>query len=132
VLIALDTNIIIYLIEQTPGWGPRATARINALRASGDRIAVSDLVRLECRVKPMATNDLLTLADFDKFFATADLLLPLTTAVCDRATTIRARYRFKLGDALNLAAAVEAHCDTFLTNDGRLSRFPDITVEVLP
>jgi hypothetical protein len=30
------------------------------------------------------------------------------------------------------AAAAEAACDRFLTNDTRLSSFPDITVEVLP
>ena len=33
---------------------------------------------------------------------------------------------------LQLATAVEHGCDRFLTNDTRLSRFPDITVEVLP
>jgi len=34
-------------------------------------------------------------------------------------------------DALNLAAAIECGCSVFLTNDTRLSRFPDIAVEVL-
>jgi predicted nucleic acid-binding protein len=37
-----------------------------------------------------------------------------------------------LADSLHLAAAVEGGCDRFLTNDARLSRFPDIPVEVLP
>jgi len=41
-------------------------------------------------------------------------------------------HKFKLGDSIHLAAAVEAGCDRFLTNDTRLSKFPDITVEVLP
>jgi predicted nucleic acid-binding protein len=133
VLIYLDTNIVIYLIEQPPGWGARATTRVTAIRTQGDRMAVSDLVRLECRVKPIRTGDAPTLGDYDTFFTSADVqVLTLTTAVCDRATHIRARYRYKLADALNLAAAVEGSCDVFLTNDLRLSGFPDITVEVLP
>jgi predicted nucleic acid-binding protein len=56
----------------------------------------------------------------------------LTTAVVDRATVIRGRYRFKTPDALHLAAAIEAGCQTFLTNDARLGGFPDLTVEALP
>jgi len=52
--------------------------------------------------------------------------------VFDRATVIRATNNFKLADSLHLAAAVEAGCDRFLTNDNRLSVFTDIAVEVLP
>jgi len=133
VLIYLDTNIVIYLVEQTPGWGARASTRIAAVRARHDRMIVSDLVRLESRVKPVSLGDALSLADFDSFFGSQDVqVVSLTTFVCDRATEIRARYRYKLADAMNLAAAVESGCDVFLTNDMRLSRFPNIAVEVLP
>jgi hypothetical protein len=37
-----------------------------------------------------------------------------------------------LADSLHLTGAVEAGCNRFLTNDRRLSAFPDVTVEVLP
>ena len=133
-LIYLDTNVVIYLIEQTsPQWGARASARIAAARANQDRFAVSDLTRLECRVGPIAANDSITLGQFDTFFQSAEVqVLLLTTAVCDRATIIRARHRYRTPDALNLAAAVDAGCDIFLTNDLRLRAFSDITVEALP
>lgn len=39
---------------------------------------------------------------------------------------------YSLADSLHLAAAVEAGCDRFLTNDQRLAAFPDMTVELLP
>ncbi len=132
-LIYVDANIVIYLIEAKPTWGPKAAARIAILLAASDTMAVSDLTRLECRLLPLANNDLSTLGQFDAFFAAPDVrILPLPTAVYDRATMIRARYRFKLADSLHLACAVEAGCDRFLTNDVRLSSFPEITVEVLP
>jgi predicted nucleic acid-binding protein len=133
VLIYLDANIVIYLIEQPAGWGPRAKTRIDALRANGDKMAVSDLTRLECRVQPLATNNTARLAQFSAFFISSDVqVFSLPAAVFDRATEVRAQYRFKLGDSLHLACAVEAGCDRFLTNDVRLSAFSDIPVEVLP
>jgi uncharacterized protein len=132
VLIYLDSNIIIYLLEQPAPFGPRASARVEAMVQAGDGIVVSDLSRLECRSNVIAAGDQVTLAQYDEFFAqAAERVMALTTAVCDRATEIRGRYRFKIPDALHLAAAVEADCQVFLTNDARLNRFSDLTVEVL-
>src|SRR5436309_1245844 len=133
VLIYLDSAIVIYAVENPTGFGPQARARLAAARAAGDELAVSDLTRLECRVHPMGRGDAQLLAEFDAFFAAPDVLrVPITTAVFDRATPIRAVHNYKLGDALHLATAVEGGCGVFLTNDHRLSGFPDIPVEVLP
>ena len=55
----------------------------------------------------------------------------MPSAVYERATEIRAHHNFKLGDSLHLAAAIERGCQKFLTNDARLSRFPDLVVQVL-
>jgi uncharacterized protein len=111
----------------------RATRRLAALASAGDEIAVSDVVRLECRVKHVRTGNTAQLAVFDAFFAKPDVrMIAITTPVFDRATLIRATHNFKLGDALNLAAAVIGGCDRFLTNDARLSSVTDIAVEVLP
>jgi uncharacterized protein len=132
-LLYLDANVVIYLIEQPANLGLRATARIGVIRANQDQMAVSDLTRLECRVRPLALGDTVTLVQFDALFISPDVrVVPLSTAVFDRATLIRARHRYKTADAIHLAAAVEAGCNVFLTNDTRLSAFPDITVEVLP
>ncbi len=73
------------------------------------------------------------LAGIDAFFIRPDVRhVPITTAVFDRATLIRAVHNFTLGDSLHLAAATESHCDRFLTNDARLSAFTATAVEVLP
>jgi predicted nucleic acid-binding protein len=132
-LISCDSVILIYYLDTTGPFQLRAANRLAALRAAGDRLAVSDLTRLECRVKPIRLGDLPVLARFDAFFLLPDVrLLPLTTAVYDRATNIRARHGFRTVDAIHLAAAVEHACDAFLTHDLRLSSFPDLPVEVLP
>jgi predicted nucleic acid-binding protein len=132
-LIYCDSVVLIYFYDGKANFRARATARIAHLLAAGDQIAVSDLCRLECRVKPLRFGDSAALAQYDAFFARPDVrLVPITTATFDRATLIRAAQNYKLADALHLAAAVEARCDRFLTNDTRLSAFPDIPVEVLP
>jgi predicted nucleic acid-binding protein len=70
---------------------------------------------------------------FDGFFDLPDVrLAPLTSAVYDRATVIRAKHGIKTLDAIHLAAAVEGGGGLFLTNDIRLSSLSDMTVEVLP
>ena len=128
-----DSVIAIYYFEGAPPFKARATARLAALWSAGDSLVISGLVRLECRMLPIRLANAVRLAEYDSLFAQANVMLvPITTAVFDRATHIRATYNFKLGDSLHLAAAVEAGCDRFLTNDRRLSAFTDIPVEVLP
>lgn len=133
-IVCLDADCIIYFVEQNPVWGPRVTARLAALRAVGDEIAVSDLARTECLAKPLATGDVAVVADYQAFFTDPDIrFLPLTAMVCERAARIRAASSFKLKvpDCLHLAAAVEHGCGLFLTHDALLNQCQDITVEVL-
>jgi hypothetical protein len=40
-MVFLDASTVIYLIEQPPLWGSKVTARIAALLASGEHLAVS-------------------------------------------------------------------------------------------
>jgi predicted nucleic acid-binding protein len=133
VIVFLDTNIVIYLVQNPPVFGPRASAHLLALRGAGHSFAVSDLVRLECRMLPIRHSDLVLLSQYDTFFAAPHVqVLALTKSVCDRATVLRATYNFKTPDALQLGAAIVHGSDCFLTNDTRLSACLDIPVVVLP
>jgi predicted nucleic acid-binding protein len=125
----LDTSPVIYTIEQVPGY---ATAVDDKLSAPGVMLVASDLTRMECRVKPLRDGNTDLLKDYDEFFQNAVAeIIPLTREVIDRATEIRAQYGFKTPDAIHLAAAVVSGCDAFFTNDHRLDRFSDITIEVV-
>jgi uncharacterized protein len=129
----LDTVICIYAVEGVPTFQAKARARLVTLRAAGDQPAISDLTWLECRVKPIRLGDAVGLVEMEAFLTASDVVrVPLPTAVYERACRIRAVYKYNLADALHLAAAVESGCRLFLTNDHRLSGFPDIIVEHLP
>ena len=122
-----DSVATIYFVEGIEPWFSRIAAK---LAATGGRIVSSDLVRMECRVKPLRLGDSHLLADFDAVFASSEFV-PITATVFDRAAHIRATHGFKTPDSIHLAAATESGCDAFLTNDVQLTRFPDLTVEVV-
>jgi len=57
--------------------------------------------------------------------------VPINAEVADQAAHLRARYNLRLPDALQVATAVYAGCDAFLTNDTQLQRVQDLRVNVL-
>ena len=125
----LDAAPVIYAVEQVAPFFPVVDARLST---SGTVRVASDLTRMECRVKPVREGNANLLKDYDDFFAYAVVeIVALSREVMDRATEIRARYGFTTPDAVHLAAAVVTSCDVFLTNDHRLDRFPDISIEVV-
>jgi predicted nucleic acid-binding protein len=133
-IVCLDADCVIYLVEQNPVWGPRVTARLAALRAAGNEIAVSDLARTECLARPLAQGNSAVIADYQAFFGDPAIRsLPLTAAVCERAARLRAAsdFRLKVPDCLHLAAAIENGCGLFLSHDDQLRQCTAIQVEIL-
>ncbi len=129
-IVYLDTNVVIYVVEQNPVFGPKARTRLATTRAADDTLTISDLTRMECLVGPLKSGDAAVAADFHAFFGVTNVVA-ITAAVCDLAARTRATHNFKPMDALQLAAAVEHGANVFLTADGRLSSFLGLTVEVL-
>jgi hypothetical protein len=96
-LIYCDSVILIYYFEGAPSFQARATTRLAAMWTAGDGVVTSDLVRLECRMLPIRLGDAVRLADYDSFFAQANVQqAPITRAVFDRATLIGAAHNLKL------------------------------------
>jgi predicted nucleic acid-binding protein len=52
-------------------------------------------------------------------------------AVAESAAELRARYNLSLTDAFQIAAALSAGCDAFLSNDTALKRVTEFRVLVL-
>lgn len=110
-VIYCDSVILMYFFDHVGSFQLRAANRLAAMATAGDRIAISDLVRLEYRIMPLKNADSTKLAVFDAFCAKPEILtVPITSAVFDRAARLRAAHRFKPGDAIHIAAAIEAGC----------------------
>jgi uncharacterized protein len=127
VRVYLDAAPVIYTVEQVPLYAAAVDAQLSA---HGVVRVASDLTRMECRVKPLREGNADLLKDFDGYFEGAVIeIVALSREVIDHATEIRAQYGLT-SNAIHLAAAVASGCDVFLTNDHRLNRFTDITIEI--
>ena len=131
-VIYADANVIIRLIEGDAAARAPFEARLLPLRGAGRFLLTSQLSRLECRTKPRRVGDAALLLLYDAFFSSIEVdVVPLTIAVVDKATELRATLNLKTPDALHLATAVVSGATTFLTGDKALARCTALAVEIL-
>jgi predicted nucleic acid-binding protein len=121
-ILFLDACILIYRYEGEASLVARVEETLSRLRRA-DRdaqLAVSDLSRLECRVRPLREGRRDLVVSYDRFFAAAGLtVIPLSRAVVDLATVIRARSGLRTPDALQAACCLSlGQPARFVTNDG--------------
>jgi uncharacterized protein len=117
-LIYLDTCLVIYAIENHPQFASSVLLAMAAQPA--DAFAVSPLVKLECLVKPIKTNDIGMQRRYERGLGEF-VQLALPEAVFLDAAQLRARFNLKTPDALHLACAQHHGCTAIWTNDERLS-----------
>ncbi len=128
----LDIEVVIYLIEGAKELVDTVLSYLQGTKTGQDVILISDITRLECRVKPLREKNEMLLKCYDDFFESKEVVkVEISPMVWDLATTIRAQYNYRVPDALHLASAVAYKSNIFLTNDLRLKDFPDIDVKVL-
>ncbi|TSA37785.1 MAG: PIN domain-containing protein [Methylococcaceae bacterium] len=117
--IYIDACIAIYLIENHHEYGQLLERQFDAAINKGHEICISPLVKLECVVKPLKTNDLNLLDSFNVFF-NQTTILSIPESIYMTAAELRASYNLKTPDALHIAIASFHGCDELWTNDNRL------------
>jgi predicted nucleic acid-binding protein len=129
VRLCVDTAPVIYSVQQVAPFAQKVDKR---LATPGLNIVTSNLTRMECLVLPIRNGDKALIQDFETWLSLqVDETVPFTESAFRRAAEIRAGFNFRTPDALHLAVALEGGCTAFFTNDARLSRFPDLTVELV-
>lgn len=119
--IFLDACAIIYWVEARNPWYQHLQFCLNSLKKEyGDlHLAVSDLSRLECLVKPLRNQQTETVSLYEQFFQHPQLhIQSLTPSVIEEALKLRVEYSIKTPDALQAASALIWRNDCiFLTAD---------------
>ena len=130
----IDTAPIIYYIEAHPQFGPLSKKIFDAF-LSGRIIAYSSVVTLtEVLPKPIEAGDEKLARRFSDFLERGKNLglLEITATIAKQAGKLRGHYPIlRALDAVQLAAALDAGADAFLTNDKKLQRVKEIKVLVL-
>jgi predicted nucleic acid-binding protein len=130
----LDACSIIYLLESHQQQGQETRLLITQALQNKTQLIVSRLSLLECRVLPLKEKNTSLLESYNRFFQLPSVqIIELTADVINIATDIRANYSQSLRtpDALQLACALSANADQFLTGDKKLSFIQEIDVIVV-
>ena len=131
--LGLDTSPFIYFMEWHPVHGPVAEEVFRRIDSGSLQGCTSVVTLTEVLVKPKQLGQHNLEQSYRNFLLRSRhlTLAPIDTVLAERAADLRARYSVRTPDAFQLAAALVAGCQAFLTNDGGLCRVQDLQVLVL-
>lgn len=126
----LDTAPIIYFIEEHPQFLAVVAPLMRAI-GRGECRAVSTLITLvEVLTKPLALEQYEIAGRYRDLLTNSPglSLVPLDPRIAEHAARIRASHGYRLPDAIQLASAVAAGAEAFVTNDVGLKAFKELPV----
>jgi predicted nucleic acid-binding protein len=128
--LALDTAVFIYFIEEHPDFLPLIAPLFEQTDRGERELVTSAVTLLEVLVVPYRAGDL-TLAERYEALLTGSRglhLVDLDLTQLRAAAQLRAVYRVRTPDALQLAAALSHGCTAFVTNDRDLPDMPGLRI----
>jgi len=132
--IFIDTAPFIYFIEAHNQFGPLTReifASINALKIKG---ITSVLTLTELLPKPVSIGNNELAGIFSEYLRRGNNLelIAISADIAEEAGILRGKHQFlRTIDALQIAAAIHAKADIFLTNDKGLKKINEIDIIIL-
>jgi predicted nucleic acid-binding protein len=130
--LGIDTAPVIYFVEAEPRYAALVAAVFDLLGST--LLGITPVITLgEALVHLFASGDVRLQTAYRSFLLRSAGLetRPIDSIIVERAAALRAHYRVHLTDALQIAVALEAGCEAFLTNDRTLKRVTELRVLVL-
>jgi len=129
--IGLDTNVLIYYIEEHPVFMEKIEFFINKIE-DGEAIGITSYVTLlELLVKPIREGRLDLVNQYRTILSARLEMVPLDETISLKAAGLRAKYGFRTPDAIQLASVIHKKGDVFITNDSGLKKIKEIKVLTL-
>ena len=121
--IFFDTNLFIYLLEDSGARGAKVSGILERISGRRDELLTSTLTLAEVLVKPLSVGDIVWADRYERLLNTPGVsLLAFDRASARIYAQLRQDKTLKPSDAIQLSCAANAKCDLFITNDERLSR----------
>jgi predicted nucleic acid-binding protein len=121
--IFFDTNLFIYLLEDSGERGARVNEIIERISDRRDELMTSTVTLGEVLVKPLSVGDVAWAERYEKLLNTPGVSVLAFDRSCARIyAQLRQDKTVKPADAIQLSCAASVKCDLFITNDDRLSR----------
>lgn len=120
--VALDTNVVIYLLEGVQPYRGLARHLFRMMDRGFMMATVSTVVEAETLVGPLRARDRPAIENVELFFRNAPNLRfrSFDRTIARRAAEVRATSRLRLPDAIILATALEERCDALVGNDAAM------------
>lgn len=129
----LDSAPVIYYVEQHPRYIDTVAIIFEAIDAGTVEAITSPITLAESLVIPYRLNLVSVQQAFLDVIVQSNhtQCMPIDHGESRLAAELRASYHLSLADALQVAVALRAGCDAFLTNDMGLRRVAEIRMLVL-
>lgn len=126
--VALDTNIFIYVFEQSPEFGEKSKGILEQVEEGNFSAIASSISLTEILVKPIREGNISMEKQYKLLFTHFPNLsiVPVDNSVAERAAYLRGKYGIKTPDALIVASAIMEEAELFITNDERLVQIKEI------
>lgn len=112
----VDSAPIIYLLEDNARFAPRFLPLFEAEAARQVAIAISTITLAEVLAGPYAKGQDALAQRYARTLGAFEVV-PVSAEIATSAARLRARYRLKLPDAIQLATALEIGADALVTHD---------------
>lgn len=131
--LGFDTAPIIYFVEANPQYNDLVTEVFQQVAVGYYNGFTSAISLTEVLIHPLRQGNTTLQQRYRDLLLNSENfhIIAIDAEIAERAADLRARYNLRTPDSLQIAAALSAYCEAFLTNDRGLSRVTELNVLVL-
>ena len=129
----LDTAPLIYYIEENRKYSS-VLNKLFLANSKGDFLFQTSVITLlEVLVHPMRENEHQLVEEYQNILCNSPSIdiIDLTVDIAIKAAALRAKYGLRTPDSIQVATALNASAEYFLTNDIRLKAISEIEILIL-
>ena len=132
-VVGLDTAPLIYFVEEHPIWLAVVRPFFEALDQGQFQAVTSTVTLTEVLVRPLRQSEVILAERYREILLRARNLatIPVSAAIAEQAAAIRAQYRLRTPDSIQIATAMYGNATSFLTNDQKLSALKTLRIITL-
>lgn len=125
--VVVDTAPFIYLLESHPQFADQFLGLFEAAAAGDLNIALSTITLAEVLTGPFKAGQTALAKRYEKALSLYDVI-PVSPSIAALAAQLRAQYRLKLPDAIQLATALDIGATAFVTHDRDFSHVTGVAI----
>jgi len=131
--LGIDTSPIIYFVQSHPTYDVVVSAIFHQIAAGNIEAITSTLTLTDILSWPIQQGNPQLQAQYRTLLTTSPhfTLVNIDATVAETAAHLRAKYRLRTPDALQISAALTTGCQAFLTNDKDLRRVTELHIVVV-